>query len=125
MRPQESRSLATYFLMSMEENSLFDIVDAQVMKDGEKDQIVAVANLAKACLNLNGRNRPTMKEVAVELEGIQLSIKASDVQQNFAEVEYDRSQITDPWYIASLSSTGSCMDSGTSCSLDVQPPTSF
>ncbi|PQQ19298.1 hypothetical protein Pyn_07070 [Prunus yedoensis var. nudiflora] len=75
MRSQETRSLATYFLLSMEANNLFAILDAQVMKDGEKDQIVAVANLAKACLNLNGRKRPTMKEVAVELEGIQLSVK--------------------------------------------------
>ncbi|PQM33862.1 wall-associated receptor kinase-like 8 [Prunus yedoensis var. nudiflora] len=115
MRSQETRSLATYFLLSMEANNLFAILDAQVMKDGEKDQIVAVANLAKACLNLNGRNRPTMKEVAVELEGIQLSVKASDVQQNFSEVEYDQSQITEPWDVSSLS-TGSCMDSGTSSS---------
>ncbi|XP_016647079.1 PREDICTED: wall-associated receptor kinase-like 8 [Prunus mume] len=115
MRSPESRSLATYFLLSMEDNNLFAILDAQVMKDGENDQIVAVANLAKACLNLNGRKRPTMKEVAVELEGIQLSVKASGVQQNFAEVEYDQSQITEPWYVSSLS-TGSCMDSGTSSS---------
>ncbi|XP_016648027.1 PREDICTED: wall-associated receptor kinase-like 8 isoform X1 [Prunus mume] len=115
MRSPESRSLATYFLLSMEDNNLFAILDAQVMKDGGKDQIVAVANLTKACLNLNGRKRPTMKEVAVELEGIQLSVKASGVQQNFAEVEYDQSQITEPWYVSSLS-TGSCMDSGTSSS---------
>ncbi|KAB2613338.1 wall-associated receptor kinase-like 1 [Pyrus ussuriensis x Pyrus communis] len=90
---QESRSLATYFLLSMEENRLFDILHAQVMKEAGKDEIMAVANLAQRCLNLNGKKRPTMKEVAAELEAIQLSVKYSNVQQNFAEVHYVRSPI--------------------------------
>ncbi|XP_048434338.1 LOW QUALITY PROTEIN: wall-associated receptor kinase-like 1 [Pyrus x bretschneideri] len=72
---QESRSLATYFLLSMEENRLFDILHARVMKEAGKDEIMAVANLAQRCLNLNGKKRPTMKEVAAELEAIQLSVK--------------------------------------------------
>ncbi|KAK3405201.1 hypothetical protein EUGRSUZ_K01459 [Eucalyptus grandis] len=69
LREQEGRSLATYFIISMEENHLFDIVDAQVLKEGKKEEIASVANLAKRCLNLNGRKRPAMKEVAMELEG--------------------------------------------------------
>ncbi|ONI17830.1 hypothetical protein PRUPE_3G181400 [Prunus persica] len=60
MRSQESRSLATYFLLSMENNLLFDILDSQVMKDGRKEKITAVANLAVRCLNLNGRNRTSI-----------------------------------------------------------------
>ncbi|KAI6668766.1 hypothetical protein NL676_007171, partial [Syzygium grande] len=62
LREQEGRSLATYFIISMEGNRLFDIVDAQVLKEGKKEEMALVANLAKRCLNLNGRNRPTMKE---------------------------------------------------------------
>ncbi|XP_062081434.1 wall-associated receptor kinase-like 1 [Humulus lupulus] len=67
---EEGRSLATYFIMTMEENSsiLFDILDAQVVKDAPKEEILIVANLAQKCLHLSGRNRPTMKEVAKELE---------------------------------------------------------
>ncbi|XP_057998157.1 wall-associated receptor kinase-like 2 [Hevea brasiliensis] len=38
-----------------------------------EEEIIEVANLAKRCLNLNGKKRPTMKEVAMELEGIQAS----------------------------------------------------
>ncbi|MFQ6657889.1 hypothetical protein Gotur_027373, partial [Gossypium turneri] len=49
-------------------NHLLDIVDAEIWKDGQKDEVVAVAQLAKRCLNLDGRYRPTMKEVAMELE---------------------------------------------------------
>ncbi|XP_008229712.2 PREDICTED: wall-associated receptor kinase-like 1 [Prunus mume] len=122
MRSQESRSLATYFLLSMENNLLFDILDSQVMKDGRKEKITAVANLAVRCLNLNGRNRPTMKEVAVELEGIQLSVRAETyVQQVFPEVRcVQTKEINEVWDVVS-SSTGACTDGGTGSSFDVQP----
>ncbi|KAH0983777.1 hypothetical protein GBA52_010954 [Prunus armeniaca] len=122
MSSEESRSLATYFLLSMENNLLFDILDSQVMKDGRKEKITAVANLAVRCLNLNGRNRPTMKEVAVELEGIQLSVRAeTDVQQVFPEVRCVQTQeINEVWDVVS-SSTGACTDGGTGSSFDVQP----
>ena len=54
-RTQENRSLATYFIHSMEENNLFDIIDARVMKDAKQEEVIAIANLAKMCLNLNGK----------------------------------------------------------------------
>ncbi|KAL5581539.1 hypothetical protein UlMin_013981 [Ulmus minor] len=60
---EEGRNLAKYFTISMEENRLFEILDAQVTK-GPKEEIVVVANLAKRCLDWNGRNRPTMKELS-------------------------------------------------------------
>ncbi|PRQ32527.1 putative protein kinase RLK-Pelle-WAK family [Rosa chinensis] len=85
-RSKESRSLATHFLLSMEQNRLFDILDPQVMKDGIKEEIIAVAYLAQKCIDLNGRKRPTMKEVAAALEGVRLAVKDADhVQQNLVE----------------------------------------
>ncbi|BFG25716.1 hypothetical protein CerSpe_119900 [Prunus speciosa] len=104
-RSEEGRSLATYFILSMEENRLFDIVDVRVMKEGSKDQIVAVANLAKRCLDLNGKRRPTMKEVAMELEGTQKAVKASHVEQNHEEIEYVGNEVTGPWDVASTSTS--------------------
>ncbi|CAL2248851.1 unnamed protein product [Prunus armeniaca] len=122
MSSEERRSLATYFLLSMENNLLFDILDSQVMKDGRKEKITAVANLAVRCLNLNGRNRPTMKEVAVELEGIQLSFRAeTDVQQVFPEVRCVQTQEINEVSDVVYSSTGPCTDGGTGSSFDVQP----
>ncbi|KAK2632537.1 hypothetical protein EUGRSUZ_L01427, partial [Eucalyptus grandis] len=81
-REEEGRSLAMYFIISVEENRLFDIVDAHVLKEGKMGEIASVANLAKRCLDLNGRNRPTMKEVAMELEGIRKTQYPPDIQQN-------------------------------------------
>jgi hypothetical protein len=65
----------------MEDGRLFDIIDAQVKGDCTEEEAIVIANLAKRCLDLNGRNRPTMREVAMELEGILLSRKGINVQQ--------------------------------------------
>nr|XP_043635560.1 wall-associated receptor kinase 2-like [Erigeron canadensis] len=69
--PGESRSLAT-LILSMEDGFILENIDDQV-SDGPKEQFIAVAKLAKRCLNLNGKLRPTMKEVAIDLEGIRSS----------------------------------------------------
>lgn len=67
---REGRSLATYFIVSMEENQLFEILDPEVMNQGREEEISMVALLAKRCLYLYGRDRPSMKEVAAELEEV-------------------------------------------------------
>ncbi|KAK2973187.1 hypothetical protein RJ640_009817 [Escallonia rubra] len=90
-KSEEGRSLATNFLLAMEENCLHDILDERVAKEGTKEQITRVANLAKRCLNLNGRKRPTMKEVAMELEGLPKSQAARNGQLHYQEE--DESQL--------------------------------
>ncbi|KAJ6346861.1 hypothetical protein OIU76_003527 [Salix suchowensis] len=65
----------------MEDGRLFDIIDAQVKGDCNEEEAIVIANLAKKCLNLNGRNRPTMREVAMELEGILLLRRGINIQQ--------------------------------------------
>ncbi|KAK3012107.1 hypothetical protein RJ639_010580 [Escallonia herrerae] len=98
----------------------FDIFDARVVKEGDKDEIMRVANLAKRCLNLNGRKRPTMKQVAMELEGIRMSNGAPAVQQQYEELEYDEAELVATWDTASTS-TSSHMISNAVSPLYVQP----
>ncbi|KAM0038861.1 putative protein kinase RLK-Pelle-WAK family [Helianthus debilis subsp. tardiflorus] len=69
----ENKSLATHFIMAMEERRVMSIFDAIVIKEGTRDELLIVANLAMQCLNMNGKYRPTMKEVAIELETIRRS----------------------------------------------------
>ncbi|KAH6837555.1 hypothetical protein C2S53_009862 [Perilla frutescens var. hirtella] len=69
-RSLETRNLTTYFVMSMKENKLFQILEPRVVREGSLEQLQAMAQLVKRCLNLNGEDRPTMKEVAMELEGL-------------------------------------------------------
>ncbi|KAL4598539.1 hypothetical protein ACB092_11G066000 [Castanea dentata] len=78
VRLQESRSLATYFTLSMEEDFLFDILDARVKKEGDIQEIMVVAELTKRCLELNGKRRPTMREVTKELEGVRKSFNGQE-----------------------------------------------
>ncbi|XP_060672707.1 wall-associated receptor kinase-like 10 [Ziziphus jujuba] len=121
---EEGGSLAASFILSMEDNRLFDIVDAQVLKEatGKKEAIIAVAKLAKRCLDLSGRKRPSMKEVAMDLERIQKSVKASNyVEQNVEVVEFDRNQMTAPWDDVSIS-TWSASYGGIASSSDMEAP---
>ncbi|CDP11259.1 unnamed protein product [Coffea canephora] len=46
-------------------------------------EVTAVAKLAQRCLNLNGKKRPTMKEVAIGLESLKLSSVQSTTPENF------------------------------------------
>ncbi|XP_019155926.1 PREDICTED: wall-associated receptor kinase-like 1 [Ipomoea nil] len=69
----EDRSLVTRFLLSIEENRFLEILDREVSKQGKSEDVMAIALLAQRCLNLNGKKRPTMKEVAAELDAIRAS----------------------------------------------------
>lgn len=71
----EGRSLVTWFLTHMENDSLFDILDGRVAREGGREEIEGVAHLAKRCLKMDGRRRPSMKEVAAELETIRSSLQ--------------------------------------------------
>ncbi|EXB36717.1 Wall-associated receptor kinase-like 9 [Morus notabilis] len=113
-RSEEERNLATHFVMTMEADNLFDIIDSQVLEDAPKEEIRQIANLAQRCLNINGRNRPTMKEVSMELEGIQKPDRtASIARQNHEENEFIRTEFMEPWDVASTSA-GSALDKTTS-----------
>ncbi|KAF5750272.1 hypothetical protein HS088_TW03G00606 [Tripterygium wilfordii] len=67
-RPEIERSLSSHFILSMQRNRLFQILEVQIATEDNREQIIAVAELAERCLRLKGGERPTMKQVAVELE---------------------------------------------------------
>ncbi|KAF8007324.1 hypothetical protein BT93_K1353 [Corymbia citriodora subsp. variegata] len=115
LRAEEERSLADYFVISMEQNCLLDIVDARVMEEGKKEEIVAVADLARRCLSSIGRNRPTMKEVAMALEGIMKLRSSSSFQRNQEKIEAAESR--DSRFAAGKS----FVDTGVTTFSDVQP----
>ncbi|KAJ9189856.1 hypothetical protein P3X46_001107 [Hevea brasiliensis] len=99
-KSREGIGLAAHFIVSMEKDQVFSIIDPRIMivDDCVKEEILIVANLAKRCLKLNGKKRPTMKEVTLELEGIRISQKNLNVQQNNKEgiesIIYDASSVS-------------------------------
>ena len=121
IRTEEVRSLVTYFMLCIEEDRLFDIVDAQVAKEGEKEDIVAFANLAKRCLNLKGKRRPSMKEVATTLEDIRKSIRSSNGQYSFRDIEDVRDHVKEQWDVVSSSTWSSSYGETTGSSYEGLP----
>ncbi|KAL9407079.1 hypothetical protein Peur_004051 [Populus x canadensis] len=121
-RPEERRGLATHFILLMEENKIFDILDERLMEPDREEEVIAVANLARRCLNLNGRKRPSMREVAIELEQIRLSKGALHAQQSSKELENIWEEVPNVWEIAGppTSVTIGEFRNGTAPSLDVQ-----
>ncbi|PPD71247.1 hypothetical protein GOBAR_DD31872 [Gossypium barbadense] len=89
------RSLVSYFLQSMQENSLFNILDPMVVKHGTEKEIIVVALLAKRCLNLNGKKRPTMKQVAMELELVNAS--GGNVPEDHGDEESEIDDMIHSW----------------------------
>ncbi|KAL0333182.1 UNVERIFIED_CONTAM: Wall-associated receptor kinase [Sesamum angustifolium] len=65
---EKDRNLATYFITSVKEDRLFQILEPTILKEGNLEQLHAVAELVRSCLKLNGEERPTMKVVTMELE---------------------------------------------------------
>ncbi|WJX23268.1 non-specific serine/threonine protein kinase [Trifolium repens] len=109
----EFQNLASYFIQCIEENMLFGIVDKRVIQEGEKEHVTAVANLAYRCLELNGRKRPTMKEVTLELEGIRGLNKKLNAQQNHEEIELAGIEEYQHWDGFSASNSFPIVDSQT------------
>ncbi|CAI8605667.1 unnamed protein product [Vicia faba] len=86
-RPEENISLAMHFLSCLKQDRIFEAIEVGVLNDDNKKEIMEVAILAARCLRLRGDERPSMKEVAMELDGIRLMEKHpwNDTDQNFEE----------------------------------------
>ncbi|KAL9249773.1 Wall-associated receptor kinase 17-like protein [Drosera capensis] len=67
-KKMENRILSSYFLVSPQEDHLFDIIVPQLAKDASREQLVAFVDLIRKCVSVNGEDRPTMREVATHLE---------------------------------------------------------
>ncbi|KAI4302021.1 hypothetical protein L6164_035243 [Bauhinia variegata] len=78
----EGQNLIAEFISLMKENQPFEIIDAGLVKEARKDDILAIANLARRCLRLNGKKRPTMKEIAVELETLRKAQSSLQINQD-------------------------------------------
>ncbi|XP_028064405.1 wall-associated receptor kinase 5-like [Camellia sinensis] len=86
-RPEEDRCLAMYFISCMNNDCLNQIIDEHMVIEGNTEELKEVANLAKRCLRVKGEKRPSMKEVAMELQGL-IRKKTSRNDLNPAKIKY-------------------------------------
>ncbi|KAF2588676.1 hypothetical protein F2Q70_00040231 [Brassica cretica] len=122
---QEIRGLADHFRAAMKENKFFDIMDARIRDACKPEQVMAVANLARRCLNSKGKKRPYMTEVFTELERILSSPEDSLVRienddgDDAGEEGRNTIGITDSWTAGVTAPAFSTVTSPSSA--DVQP----
>jgi len=98
-REEEKRSLTVHFLCSLKEDRLFDVVEKGILDEENKQEIMEVAILAARCLRLTGEERPSMKEVTMELEGLKLTQKHPwmNTGKNFEESQYLLHEAQSSW----------------------------
>ncbi|XP_074561901.1 wall-associated receptor kinase 3-like [Curcuma longa] len=85
---EEQRSLVSTFTMLENQNRVSEIFDNQVKLEANIEFIQELTRLIKQCLKLKGEDRPTMREVAEELNGLRtLNQHPFVVQHNAEEME--------------------------------------
>ncbi|KAD7478344.1 hypothetical protein E3N88_01480 [Mikania micrantha] len=82
-------SLNMRMQIASEEGHVMSIFDPMVVNEDSEGVILEIANLAMRCLNANGKHRPTMKEVAMVLEGITMSHVPSRVLTSFGHASHN------------------------------------
>ncbi|GJV34399.1 wall-associated receptor kinase 2-like protein [Tanacetum coccineum] len=66
----EDRNLATYFVKAKKEDRLHEILDRQILEETTDEQLKAACDLVYRCLKVAGGDRPSMKEVTMQLESL-------------------------------------------------------
>nr|CAD1843680.1 unnamed protein product [Ananas comosus var. bracteatus] len=85
---EEETNLSSNFLSAMKENRFGELLDERIKNDVEMERISEIAQLAKACLNVKGEERPLMKEVAEELDRLRkMKQHPWDQHSNPTEIE--------------------------------------
>ncbi|CAN7021716.1 unnamed protein product [Brassica rapa subsp. trilocularis] len=72
-RPQQSKHLVSYFASATKENRLHEVIDGKVMNENNYREIQEAARVAVKCTRVTGEERPRMKEVAAQLEGLRVA----------------------------------------------------
>lgn len=94
-RTNGGESLVSHFASLLDEDGLVSIMDPQIMKEADGEQIKEVATLAAMCTKLNGEDRPKMREVEMTLENLRYIKK--DAHHNTATRRYEKDQTDAPY----------------------------
>ncbi|CAN6275436.1 unnamed protein product [Urochloa humidicola] len=80
------QNLSNYFLWELKARPIKEIVATQVCEEATEEEINSVASLAEMCLRLNSGDRPTMKQVEMNLQVLRTK------RSNSSRVVQDKSE---------------------------------
>ncbi|KAJ4890046.1 wall associated kinase-like 4 [Raphanus sativus] len=86
---EDNRGFAAHFVNAVKENTFLNRVDVRIKDESNLDQVMAVAKLARRCLNRKGKKRPNMREAWIELERIRSATHDSEVNIEEEDDEED------------------------------------
>ncbi|KAL0799647.1 hypothetical protein Bca101_054822 [Brassica carinata] len=86
----DNRGFAAHFVKAVKENTFLNIVDVRIQDESNLDQVMAVAKLARRCLNRQGKKRPNMREAWIELERIRSA--PHDPEDHIKEDDYEEDE---------------------------------
>ncbi|KAM0968487.1 hypothetical protein ACFX2A_017136 [Malus domestica] len=86
-KPEEQINLAMYFLSALKDDRLLQVLDDWIVTEANIEQLKEVSKLAMRCLRVKGEDRPTMQEVAMELEGLRRMVLHPWVNDEFISEE--------------------------------------
>lgn len=84
-RPESEILLANVFARAVEGGTLHQILDDEILKEGNKEMVKKVVDLAFRCLRDRRADRPCMTQVAMELEGLRIMANHPGGMLNFFE----------------------------------------
>ncbi|KAM5584435.1 hypothetical protein ABKV19_004020 [Rosa sericea] len=119
-KPDKERCLASFFVSSLENECLIQILDADIVNEENIETVEQVAILAKRCLMIKSEERPTMKEVAMELEGMRIMAKHpwKNGNSGFEETEYLLGSSNSADYVMNIGGEGAGGSSVTNTGYD-------
>ncbi|XP_041012967.1 wall-associated receptor kinase 2-like [Juglans microcarpa x Juglans regia] len=118
--PEIDRNLAMYFSSAVKEDRLHQILEVHLVSDGNINYgIDEVANLVKRCLSVRGEDRPTMKEVAMELDRLRSMEKHQFGKANLCTEETDYCVTTPAVHCFNIGVDDGCSSTSTTVGYEV------
>ncbi|CAL9016002.1 unnamed protein product [Prunus brigantina] len=105
-KPEAERNLAKVFVSLLDSDRLGQILDDEIV-EGHFERVTKVADLAKRCLRLRGEERPSMKEVAAELDGL---VPTMELYPSGGKPSFPRTQKDTDYLLGSPVSSSSFVD---------------
>ncbi|KAF8018229.1 hypothetical protein BT93_H3196 [Corymbia citriodora subsp. variegata] len=93
----EKTNIIQSFISAVENRTLLHMTNFEASNEGEAREIEAVGSLARRCLNYNGVNRPTMREVAEQLARINKTSWADQRNDEETQSLLGEARCDPPW----------------------------